>query len=150
MLQQVFRMHRRCAEKMTELTRIQVSFRCVRRFAISLSVQILEHTFKQWFWVQDEEDEIDGMIGELQSELVELQQNILADNKLARYLGNANACKPDPLFVIIAYSKDICVLHKHYLTFITTINQFINQSLAVKYSVCKSDEILWWFVCLWQ
>ena len=50
--------------------------------------------FDRWSWrqnfvaviatVQDEEDEIDDLIGELQNELRELQQRILEDNKLAR------------------------------------------------------------------
>ena len=35
--------------------------------------------------IQDEEDDLDGMIGELQVELGDMQQRILEDNKRARY-----------------------------------------------------------------
>ena len=80
---------------MAELIQLQVSFiGCVNSTGylfFVMSVFILRNENADlggemlFPLIQDEEDDLDGMIGELQVELGDMQQRILEDNKRARY-----------------------------------------------------------------
>ena len=72
--------------------------------------------------IQDEEDDLDGMIGELQVELGDMQQRILEDNKRARYLNLYN------LVSCVRYHLLLCPV-KMYIIATLPFVYFIGQTI---------------------